>query len=132
MKTLKQFIFETSINYEQTLDDLQKGPIFDDAKKITTIFKMSSRTWSDVIETIENNKQTSKVETIKLKDIHITQPNIQKFKVLKMIDSYKNLPLLDVVKFKNGELAIADGHHRLTTLWLLNKNKIQVNLIKEL
>ena len=48
-------------------------------------------------------------------------------KVEKMLTA-KDLPLINVVKFKDG-YAIYDGHHRLMTAWALDDKKIKVNLV---
>lgn len=116
---------------EKILDDLPKGTIFDDAKRIETIFKKSNHSWSEVRETLDKNKDSGKITEIDLDKIEITQPNIQSNKVKKMLSNTKELPLIDVVQFKDGTYAIPDGHHRLTTGYLLGEKKIKVNLIKQ-
>ena len=116
---------------EKILDDLPKGTIFDDAKRIETIFKKSNHSWSEVRETLDKNKDSGKITEIDLDKIEITQPNIQSNKIKKMLSNTKELPLIDVVQFKDGTYAIPDGHHRLTTGYLLGEKKIKVNLIKE-
>ena len=66
---------------EKILDDLQKGTIFDDAKRIETIFKKSNHSWSEVRETLDKDKDSGKITEIDLDKIEITQPNIQSNKV---------------------------------------------------
>ena len=46
---------------EKILDDLPKGTIFDDAKRIETIFKKSNHSWSEVRETLDKNKDSGKI-----------------------------------------------------------------------
>lgn len=113
------------------IKDLPKGKIFDDAKSLEGVFKKSNKSWSEVIEFFEKNKDNAKVEEVSLKDIHITQPNIQSNKVEKMINDIDKTPTIDAVQFKDGEISIFDGHHRLASLWSLGKEKIKVNLVKE-
>jgi hypothetical protein len=125
---IREIIQEESIN--QKIDELPQGKIFDDAKNIKDIFKRSSYSWSEVIELFEKNKHKSKPEIIDIKDIHITQPNIQVNKVKNMLDKVNNLPPINVVEFEDGEKVIYDGHHRLVANWALNNNKIKVNLVK--
>jgi hypothetical protein len=125
---IKEIIQEDSIN--QKIDKLPQGKIFDDAKNIKDIFKKSSYSWSEVVELFEKNKHKSKPEILDIKDIHITQPNIQANKVKNMLDKVNNLSPINVVEFENGEKVIYDGHHRLVANWALNNNKIKVNLVK--
>jgi len=112
------------------VEDLPKGKIFDDAKIIEGIFKMSKHTWNEVIVAYEQNEERHHIVTIDLSDIHITQPNIQANKVNKMIGEINKLPRINVVQFGNGEKAIYDGHHRLIAHWALGEKKIKVNLVK--
>ena len=112
------------------LNDLPAGTIFDDAKNINGIFTRSKKSWSEVIENLQKFKENGKITEISINDIEITQPNIQMNKVIKMVENIKDVPIIDVVMFKDGTMAIHDGHHRLTTAWVLNEKKIKVNLIK--
>jgi hypothetical protein len=113
----------------EKIDSLQKGAIFDDAKKIDTIFNMTKHSWSDVINAYEQNKDKAKIKSVNVKDIQITQQNIQSNKVKEMINRDGKLKMINVVEFPDG-LAIYDGHHRLTTAWALGETKIKVNLVK--
>lgn len=131
MKHVK--LFETFLN-ESRLDAamekiqaLPRGKMFDDAKNIEGVFKKSKHTWSEVIEAFETRQDSAKETQIAIKDIQITQPNIQLGKVEKMLNA-SNLPLINVVKFNDG-YAIYDGHHRLMSAWALNDKKIKVNLV---
>jgi len=130
----KDFLNESGQNLEDAqakIESLPKGKIFDDAKKIDGIFKMSKHAWNEVITEYEKNQEQHRITTVNVKDIHITQPNVQANKVNAMItDSITKLPPINVVQFKNGEMAIYDGHHRLTAYWLLGEAKIKVNLVK--
>jgi hypothetical protein len=112
------------------VEDLPKGKIFDDAKIIEGVFKKSKHTWNEVIVAYEKHEDQHHIVTIDLKDIHITQPNIQANKVIKMLGEINKLPRINVVQFPNGEKAIYDGHHRLIAHWALGKKKIKVNLVK--
>ena len=114
----------------ETIDELPKGRIFDDAKLIDGIFGKSKYSWSEVIENFEKNKDKGKIEFIKVKDIKITQPNIQSEKVKNMLTNLDKVPIIDVVEFKDGTQAIFDGHHRLTSAWVLGETKIKVNLVR--
>ena len=113
----------------EKIDSLQKGAIFDDAKRIDTIFNITKHSWSDVMHTYEQNKDKAKIKSINVKDIQITQPNIQSNKVKEMINRDGKLKMINVVEFPDG-YAIYDGHHRLTTAWALGETKIKVNLVK--
>lgn len=111
------------------IDSLPTGAIFDDAKKIDGIFNMTKHSWSDVINAYEQNKKDGKMKSVNVKDIQITQRNIQSNKVKEMINRDGKLKTINVVQFPDG-LAIYDGHHRLTTTWALGETKIKVNLVK--
>jgi hypothetical protein len=111
------------------LETLPKGSLFEDSKKIDGIFKKSKHTWNEVIETFENNKNKATSQIVDLKEINITQPNIQAHKIKDMLQNFDKLPLINAVEFNDG-LVIYDGHHRLITAWLLGKDKIKVNLVK--
>jgi len=111
------------------IDSLPIGTIFDDAKKIDGIFNMTKHSWSDVINAYEQNKKDGKMKSVNVKDIQITQRNIQSNKVKEMINRDGKLKTINVVQFPDG-LVIYDGHHRLTTTWALGETKIKVNLVK--
>ncbi len=112
------------------IDQLPNGKLFDDAKNIQGIFDRSKYSWSEVIENFEKNKNSATLESINIKDIHITQPNIQSNKVKSIIKNIDDVPVINVIQFKNGEKAIYDGHHRLVANWALGNNMIKVNLVK--
>lgn len=111
------------------IDSLPKGSTFEDAKKIDGIFDRSKYSWSEVIETFEKHQKDAKIKSINIKDVKITQPNIQSNKVKAMLQDFDKLPPINMVQFKD-ELAIYDGHHRLITAWALGETKIKINLIK--
>jgi hypothetical protein len=111
------------------IDDLKNGAIFEDAKKIDSIFKISNHTWSEVIEVFEKNEKNATAQMVNIQDIQITQRNIQSEKVKRFIIQDKEFEPINVVEFEDG-LAIYDGHHRLTALWALGKTEINVNLVK--
>lgn len=123
-----QTIYQTM---ENKINALPKGRIFEDAKLIDSIFEKTERSWSEVIETFEKNNNNSKLEYVNIKDVQITQPNIQSEKVKKMLDDINDLPIINVVKFNDGTMAIFDGHHRLTAGWALGETKIKVNIVEE-
>lgn len=134
MKHIK--IFEDFINEAkdiesavERLDSLPKGAIFDDAKKIDGIFNITKHSWSEVVETFEKHEKDAQIKTVNIKDIQITQRNVQSYKVKEMIERPKKLKLINVVQFPDG-MAIYDGHHRLTTAWALGETKLKVNLVK--
>jgi hypothetical protein len=131
MKHIKLFeLFLNESRLDKAIEKIQalpQGKMFNDAKNIEGIFKKSKHTWSEVIETFEKNQDQAKEVQIPIKDIQITQPNIQMGKVEKMLIA-NDLPLINVVKFKDG-YAIYDGHHRLMTSWALGDKKIKVNLV---
>jgi hypothetical protein len=131
IKLYEEFINESKNTDSaiEKIDSLQKGAIFDDAKKIDTIFNMTKHSWSDVINAYEQNKDKAKIKSVNVKDIQITQRNIQSNKVKEMINRDGKLKMINVVEFPDG-LAIYDGHHRLTTAWALGETKIKVNLVK--
>ena len=130
----EDFLNESNQNLEaahKKINDLPKGKIFDDAKVINGVFKKSKHDWNEVIVAYEKNEEQHHIVTVNVKDIYITQPNIQANKVNAMItDSITKLPRLNAVQFKDGEIVIYDGHHRLTAYWALGENKIKVNLVK--
>ena len=127
MIRLRNLLVETSNN---KIDELPTGKLFNDAKNIQRIFNISRRSWSDVIEAFEKNKDNGSLQLVSLKDIHITQPNIQSNKVKTILDDLNKLTTINVVEFEDGEMAIFDGHHRLVANWALGNSKIQVNLVQ--
>jgi hypothetical protein len=131
IKLYKEFINEAKDvdSAMNKIEVLPKGSTFEDAKRIDGIFDRSKHTWSEVIETFEKNQKAAKPKIVNVKDIQITQPNIQSNKVKAMIEKYNKLPLINVVQFPDG-LAIYDGHHRLLTAWSMGETKIKVNLVK--
>jgi hypothetical protein len=130
IKLFEDFVGESKTDsaYER-IDSLPKGSIFDDAKRIGGIFSISKHSWSDVVNTFEKNQKDAKIKSINIKDIQVTQPNIQSNKVKKMIQDFDKLEPINVVQFSDG-LAIYDGHHRLLTAWALGETKLKVNLVK--
>lgn len=132
IKLFEDFVNESKKDIDSAydrIDSLPKGSTFEDAKKIDGIFAKSKYSWSEVIETFEKNQKDAKIKSVNVKDIKITQPNIQSNKVKKMIQDFDKLEPINVVEFSN-ELAIYDGHHRLLTAWALGETKLKVNLIK--
>ena len=128
LKLYEAFLNESKLDKAvEKIQALPQGQLVSDAKNIKGVFKKSKHTWSEVIETFEKNQDQAKETQIPVKDIQITQPNIQMRKVEKMLGT-KDLPLINVVKFKDG-YAIYDGHHRLMTAWALGDKKIKVNLV---
>jgi len=111
------------------IDDLKNGTIFEDAKKIDSIFKVSKHTWSEVIEVFEKNEKNATTQMVNIQDIQITQRNIQSEKVKRFISQDKEFEPINAVEFEDG-LAIYNGHNRLTALWALGKTEINVNLVK--
>ena len=116
---------ETAYN---RIDNLPKGSTFEDAKRIDSIFKKSKHTWSETIEAFEKNQKDAEIKPVNIKDIRITQPNVQSNKVKAMIDNVDKLPTLNAVQFSD-ELVIYDGHHRLLATWAVSEPKIKVNLV---
>lgn len=130
VRLFEQFINESKVEVaNQKIDDLPKGATFEDAKKIDGVFDKSKHTWSEVIEAFESNQKDAKVKSVNVKDIQITQPNIQANKVKRMIAEPGKLPIINAVQFSDG-ISIYDGHHRLMTAWALGETKIKVNLVK--
>lgn len=127
MIRLRNLLVETSNN---KIDELPPGKLFNDAKNIQRIFNTSRHSWSDVIESFEKNKDNGTLQLVSLKDIHITQPNIQSNKVKTILADLNKLSTINVVEFEDGEMAIFDGHHRLVANWALGNSKIQVNLVQ--
>jgi hypothetical protein len=127
MIRLRNLLVETSNN---KIDELPIGKLFNDAKNIQRIFNISRRSWSAVIEAFEKNKDNGNLQLVSLKDIHITQPNIQSNKVKTILADLNKLSTINVVEFEDGEMAIFDGHHRLVANWALGNSKIQVNLVQ--
>ena len=113
------------------IDNLPKGKIFDDAKRIDGVFSISKHSYSETIETFEKNIKNGKLAYVNTKDIEITQPNIQSDKIKSLISNLDNTPVINVVEFKDGRIVIFDGHHRLVANWALGKERIRVNLVKE-
>ena len=105
---------------------MPKGSIFDDAKRIDDIFNITKHSWSDVINAFEKNEKDAKTKSVNVKDIQITQRNVQSNKVKEMINRDGKLKTINVVQFPDG-LAIYDGHHRLIAHWALGEKKIKVN-----
>jgi hypothetical protein len=76
----------------EKIESLPRGSTFDDAKRIDGIFSKSKHTWSEVIEAFEKMQKNAKSKTISIKEIQITQPNIQSNKVKAMIENFDKLP----------------------------------------
>lgn len=114
----------------ERIDSLPQGKVFDDAKRIDIIFKRSNRNWSEVIEALEQGRQNAERQEIDIRDIRITQPNVQSGKVKRMVQDLDKRATIEAVQFPDGEIAIADGHHRLTANWALGRRTVQVNLVK--
>jgi hypothetical protein len=130
IKPFEAFINESNADSaSEKIESLPKGSTFDDAKRIDGIFSKSKHTWSEVIEAFEKMQKNAKSKTISIKEIQITQPNIQSNKVKAMIENFDKLPAINVVQFPDG-FGIYDGHHRLLAAWALGKTKIKVNLVK--
>jgi len=134
MKPIK--LFEEFLNESQKEDAavqkveaLPKGSLFDDAKRIDSIFQISNRSWSEVVQAWEENEKSAKSKTINPKDVQITQRNIQSSKVQEMIYRKGTLKTIHVIEFPEG-MVIYDGHHRLTTAWALGETKLKVDYIK--
>ena len=133
MIRLKSLLKEINSSIEfafERIDKLPAGKLFNDAKSIKDIFPISQRSWSEVIESFEKNKENGINETVDISNIHITQPNIQSNKVKHIIEIINKMPIINVVQFNDGELAIYDGHHRLVANWALGNRNIKVNLVK--
>ncbi len=132
IKMFEDFVTESRKDIDSAfvrIDNLPKGSTFEDAKRIESIFTKSKHTWSEVIEAFEKNQKDAKTKLVNIKDIQITQPNIQSNKIKAMIEKFDKLTMINVVQFPDG-LAIYDGHHRLLTAWALGETKIKVNLVK--
>lgn len=130
IKLFEQFLNESKVDVaNQKINDLPKGATFEDAKRIDDVFKRSRHTWSEVIEAYESNEKDAKVKSVNVKDIQITQPNIQANKVKGMITEHGKLPIINAVQFSDG-ISIYDGHHRLMTVWAFGETKIKINLVK--
>jgi hypothetical protein len=130
IKLYKEFINEAKDvdSAMKKIDDLPKGSTFEDAKRIDRIFDISKHSWSEVVETFEKNQKSAKIKPINIKDIQITQPNIQSNKVKAMIEKFDKLPIINAVQFPDG-ISIYDGHHRLLTAWSIGETRIKVNLV---
>lgn len=132
IKLYEEFLNEAKINLDlayEKIDSLPNGSSFEDAKRIDGIFTKSKHTWSEVIEAFEKNAKDAKIKSINIKDIRITQPSIQSNKVKAMMQTFDKLPIINAVQFPD-EIAIYDGHHRLSTAWFLQETRIKVNLVK--
>lgn len=132
VKLFEQFVNEAKRDVDsamELIDSLPKGATFDDAKRIDGVFDRSKHTWSEVIEAFEKRQREAKVKSVNVKDVKITQPNIQSSKIKGMLDKVDKLPLINMVQFPDG-LVIYDGHHRLLTAWALGETKIKANLVK--
>ncbi len=129
-------LFEQFVNESQKEETaiqrvmaLPKGSIFDDAKRIDGIFKMSKRPWHEIVATWEQNESKAKPKTVNPNEIQITQPNIQSSKVEEMIFRKGKVKTINVILFPEGPV-IYDGHHRLTRAWALGETKLKVNYLK--
>lgn len=129
------FIIKENSKIEKAIENLNKLPegkttfFKGDSKEILSLFKLSKRTHNSVLVDFENNQQNVFEKTIPIKNIKITQPNIIKSRIETMIPKYKSLPTINAVKY-NNEIVIYDGHHRLTTAYLLGVKNIKVNLVE--
>ena len=99
LHTFEDFLNESKQILVSAIDkvkSLPKGKLFDDAKNIEKIFKISKHSWNEVVVAYEKHEDEHHIVTIDLSDIHITQPNVQSGKVMKMID--------DIKRHFNGEV----------------------------
>ena len=115
---------------DNKIDTLPAGKLFNDAKSISGVFKKSERQWSDVVYNFEQNQKSAKQTVASIKDIQITQPNIQSNKVKKLLGSRAKTPIVNAVKYKNGDIVIFDGHHRLIAKWAKGNKTIRLNMVK--
>lgn len=129
LKNLLKETESTDLAY-QKIDELPNGKLFDDAKNIEGIFKMSKHDWNEVIVTYEKHEEQHRIKYVNISDIHITQPNVQANKVKNLLDNINNVPRINAVQFEDGELAIYDGHHRLVANWAVGNTQIKVNLVR--
>jgi len=131
VKLFEQFLNESQKQTEalQKVEGLLKGSIFDDAKRIDTIFKMNKRPCHEIVATWEQYGDAAQTKTINPTDIQITQPNIQLNKVKEMIFRDTKVKTINVIQFPEGPV-IYDGHHRLTKAWALGETRLKVNLLK--
>lgn len=131
VKLFEQFLNESQKQDAalQKVEELPKGTIFDDAKRIDGVFKMNKRPWHEIVATWEQYQDAAQTKTINPKDIQITQPNIQLNKVKEMIYRDGDTKTLNVIQFPEGPV-IYDGHHRLTKAWALGETRLKVNLLK--
>lgn len=128
IKLFESFLKESKLDKAMNkIQALPQGKMFNDAKNIEGVFKKSKHTWHEVIETFEKYQADAKETQIPIKDIQITQPNIQMNKVKAMLGA-RDLPAVNVVKFKDG-YAIYDGHHRLVSQWALGETKLKIKLV---
>jgi hypothetical protein len=133
MIRLKSLLKEINSSIElafERIDKLPAGKLFNDAKSIKDIFTLSNHSWSEVIENFEKNKENGTNENVDISNIHITQPNIQSNKVKHIIENINKMPIINVVQFNDGEMAIYDGHHRLVANWAIGNTQIKVNLVR--
>jgi hypothetical protein len=133
MIRLRNLLKETNSSIELAytrVDKLPSGKIFADAKNIEGVFNKSKYDWNEVIVTYERHEDEHHIKFVNISDIHITQPNIQANKVKNIIQTTQLVPRINVVQFEDGEMAIYDGHHRLTAAWALGEQQIKVNLVK--
>ena len=129
LKNLLKETESTDLAY-QKIDELPNGKLFNDAKNIEGIFKMSQHSWNEVIVTYEKYEEQHHIKYVNISDIHITQPNIQSNKVKNLLDNIDKLPRINAVQFEDGEIAIYDGHHRLVANWAVGTTQIKVNLVR--
>lgn len=133
LQTFEDFLNESKqslVSAIAKVESLPNGKLFDDSKRIDDIFKISKKAWNEVVVAYEQHEEKHHIVYVDISEIHITQPNVQSNKVMKMFDDIEKLPRINVVQFSNGEKAIYDGHHRLIAHWALGEKKIKVNLVK--
>lgn len=132
MKSFKEFVTEelSVDDLTKKLDELPNDKKFDFGKDITKIFKKSSTPHNQVLVDYEKGEDDAKITNVDINKIQITQPVIIPKKVLKNYNNLNinNMPPIPAVKYGNNYV-IPDGHHRLTLLHLLGKEKVKLNLV---
>jgi hypothetical protein len=87
--SFKDFLYESNTD---KLDRLPRGAMFDDAKNIKSVFRVSSHGWSETAEAFEKNQDRGKLSLVNTNDIEITQPNVQSNKVKGLIPYLDEAP----------------------------------------
>lgn len=100
---------------------------FSDGASIEGVFQKAEKSHNELL--VQHESGVPSVVDVDLDQIVITQPLIQKNKVLAYFDKSTTPPPVPGVVTDGGKVAIVDGHHRLMAAKLKGQKSIKVSLV---